>query len=178
MIKTIDYLCLDFSKPSFGFRSKDGSYLIPADFDPWTGAWIEDSFYNDFFTVIEKRPNLEASRKNMDPKMKQEFTKRQEKHSGTSVCDDMNYMVSGYEQDKTSLAYIPTIRAYVFFKKNERGVFEAMDFCPFCGAKLPERLDEKLTEILRKEYELDSWKDYKKAPHEFHTDEWWKKRGL
>ena len=53
-----------------------------------------------------------------------------------------------------------------------------MDYCPFCGAKLPERLDSKLTEILQKEYGLTSWRDYKKAPKEFHTDEWWKKREL
>jgi hypothetical protein len=53
-----------------------------------------------------------------------------------------------------------------------------MDYCPFCGAKLPERLDKKIIEVLRDEHGLTSWKDYKKAPHEFHTDEWWRKRGL
>ncbi|MDR3223979.1 MAG: hypothetical protein LBT03_00095 [Holosporales bacterium] len=51
-------------------------------------------------------------------------------------------------------------------------------YCPFCGAKFPERLGDKLTEILQKEYGLGSWKDYKKTPPEFQTDEWWKKRGL
>jgi hypothetical protein len=56
--------------------------------------------------------------------------------------------------------------------------FELVNYCDCCGAKLPERLDQTLTEILQKEYGLDSWKDYKKAPEEFHTDAWWKKRGL
>jgi hypothetical protein len=53
-----------------------------------------------------------------------------------------------------------------------------MDYCPFFGTKFPERLDDELTEILRKEYGLGSWKDYKKAPPEFQTDEWWKNREL
>jgi hypothetical protein len=30
----------------------------------------------------------------------------------------------------------------------------------------------------KKEYGLGSWKDYKKAPPEFQTDEWWKNRRL
>ena len=99
-------------------------------------------------------------------------------HITSFVCDGLEYMISGYEKDLTSFAYIPTIRTFAIFRKGKRGKFDALDYCPFCGAKLPERLNEKLTEILRNEYGLQSRRDYKKAPHEFHTDEWWKKRGL
>jgi Zn-finger nucleic acid-binding protein len=60
----------------------------------------------------------------------------------------------------------------------DSGGFEAMNYCPFCGAKFPERLDGELSKILQTEYGLESWKEYKKAPKEFKTDEWWKKRGL
>ena len=100
-------------------------------------------------------------------------------HNSEKVCKDLsNFLKGGNEEGMTSIIHIPNIRTYAILNKKEYGGFEPMDYCPFCGAKLPERLDEKLTEILQKEYGLSSWKDYKKAPHEFHTDEWWKKRGL
>jgi len=65
-----------------------------------------------------------------------------------------------------------------FMESKLRIEFVPVNYCYLCGTKLPERLDDKLTEILQKEYGLTSWRDYKKAPKEFHTDEWWKKRGL
>lgn len=60
----------------------------------------------------------------------------------------------------------------------ERTDFTPVNYCHVCGTKFPKRLDNKLTEILQNEYGLSSWRDYKKAPKEFHSDEWWKKRGL
>ena len=100
-------------------------------------------------------------------------------HTQNYVCSDLlNFLKGGDEEGMTSIIHIPNIRTYAILNKKEYGGFEPMDYCPFCGAKLPERLDGKLTEILQKEYGLNSWKDYKKAPHEFHTDEWWVKRGL
>jgi hypothetical protein len=80
-----------------------------------------------------------------------------------------------------NLVYFANIRAYLLLnnpviRSDEK--YQLIRFCPFCGAKLPDRLDETLTRILQNEYGLKSWKDYKKASTEFHTDEWWKKRGL
>ncbi|GHS92696.1 hypothetical protein AGMMS49949_05130 [Alphaproteobacteria bacterium] len=73
----------------------------------------------------------------------------------------------------------PIVRC--FFLKNRvcfsEGCTEIV-YCPFCGTKFPDRLDKELTKILREEYGLDSWRDYKKAPKEFHTDAWWKNRKL
>lgn len=79
-----------------------------------------------------------------------------------------------------NLCYLPNIRSYVV-RGNPLGgnkSVECIDYCPFCGASLPGRLDFKLTEILKSEYGLTSWRDFEKAPSEFQTDEWWKKRGL
>jgi hypothetical protein len=79
-----------------------------------------------------------------------------------------------------NLVYFQHVRLYVLLNNPvfcDSG-FESMNYCPFCGAKFPKRLDEELSKILRSEYGLESWKDYKKAPAEFHSDEWWKKRGL
>ena len=60
-----------------------------------------------------------------------------------------------------------------------------IDFCPFCGAKLPSRLDPD--DCIEEEYGFDYLRysdepEYKELPpdirKEFDTDLWWKKRGL
>ena len=100
-------------------------------------------------------------------------------HEYKNSCNDISrFLKGGEEEGMTPLIHIPNIRTYAILNKKEYGGWTAMDYCPFCGAKFPERLDEKLSEILQNEYGLESWRDYKKAPHEFWTDEWWKKRGL
>jgi hypothetical protein len=95
-------------------------------------------------------------------------------------CDSMFNLLdkNGHDSFRSYINYFPIVRTYVIYNKKELSDFIPMDYCPFCGIKFPKRLDEELTEILKSEYGLNSWKDYKKAPPEFHTDEWWKKRGL
>jgi hypothetical protein len=100
-------------------------------------------------------------------------------------------MLECFVAEDYPIIYAPNIRTYgilrernfkdsYWFEEHDilECAFEAINYCDTCGAKLPEKLDQKLTEILQKEYGLDSWKDYKKAPQEFHSDEWWKKRRL
>lgn len=55
-----------------------------------------------------------------------------------------------------------------------------MDYCMFCGKKLPFSVRDEWYDILEKEYGLESpdEEDKKKVPKEFWNDEWWKKRGL
>gem|GEM_PF-899710 len=102
-----------------------------------------------------------------------------EQHIGDKVCEDFaDYFKNGEEEGMTSLIHIPRIRTYAILNKKKYGGWTAIDYCPFCGAKLPERMDGVLTKILQKEYYLNSHEDFKKAPHEFWTDEWWKKRHL
>ena len=56
-----------------------------------------------------------------------------------------------------------------------------INYCPFCGKKLPKWLDPE--DWILKEYGEDylrytSDPKRKEPPAEFKTDEWWKKRGL
>ncbi|GHT00442.1 hypothetical protein AGMMS50296_8730 [Alphaproteobacteria bacterium] len=102
-------------------------------------------------------------------------------HDHGFCCDTMYELLDeeGHGSFRLYVKYIPNIKAYVILnKKKKYGGFESMDYCPFCGAKFPNRLDKELTKILREEYGLNSWQDYKKAPKEFHTDAWWKNRNL
>lgn len=144
-----------------------GSYLLF--FDPWTGNFLEGTFKA---LCLDKELDTENWLKT---RFEQKILHRDE----NVICTLLrSFLKGGDEEGMTSIIHIPNIRTYAILNKKEYGGFEPMDYCPFCGAKLPERLDGKLTEILQAEYGLNSWRDYKKAPHEFHTDEWWKKRGL
>ena len=55
-----------------------------------------------------------------------------------------------------------------------------MDYCMFCGKKLPLSVRDEWYEILEKEYGLEhpDEEDKKKVSKEFWTEEWWKNRGL
>ena len=173
---------------NFGFYCPEWRYLIIIDFDPYTGVATKNAF-SSFHEILHnefngrERGNKRAIKKRVLERL-QEWKNYHNTTSGT--CPRLYDLVIGDEAGSTRAAYIPQIRAYVIYKEYATrdlgeytgGDFDAMLYCPFCGAKLPERLDDKLTEILQGEYGLSSWKDYKKAPKEFHTDEWWKKRGL
>ncbi len=177
-----------------------GSGVILISFDPWNGA--ELYFINDSDMLKEFIRGLTSGDREYEKICKNKldffarrfgyiknltessilwnedrlFDRNQHKFS---ICKTLSYYIDGgYDDGMTSLIHIPNIRTYAVLNKKEYGGWTAMDYCPFCGAKFPERLDKKLTEILQNEYGLTSWRDYKQAPHEFDTDEWWKKRGL
>ncbi|MBR1479637.1 MAG: hypothetical protein IJ599_01930 [Alphaproteobacteria bacterium] len=176
-----NYKLLDKNSRSlYGFWSVRGNYLISASFDPWTGKYLLTSYRGDCVSIESCYPEIwRRGRDAINDAIRTIFIKnRRDAHHGYEVCDFLFDASCGYDKGMTRLSYIPAIRVYAFFRKSEKGVFDPMDYCPFCGAKFPQRLDGKLTEILRAEYGLQSWRDYKKAPHEFHPDEWWKKRGL
>ncbi len=165
--------------PSYGFLRRDGS-LDVALFDPWTGKILRSGYTADYLGVLYSEFNGEEN--GNEDKIKLRIVQRHRDwkatHSLTSICNPLKILIDRADENITQVCYMATIRTYAILSKEDDGTFEAMDYCPFCGAKLPERLDDKLTEILQKKYGLESWKDYKKAPKEFHTNEWWKKRGL
>ena len=75
--------------------------------------------------------------------------------------------------------YCPQRRTYYIpYKKKFGGGWQILKYCPWCGKKLPKSLSEEFFGILEKEFNLDTLYEMKKAPKEFQSDEWWKKRGL
>ena len=176
-----NYQLLDkHSSGTYGFYSKIGKYLIGARFDPWTGKYLLTSYNGDCVTIESCDTEIwEQGRQAVNSMIRTTLIEsRRDMHKNSEVCDFLYDATCDYDKGMTRLTYIPTIRTFAFFRKDEKGVFDALDYCPFCGAKLPSRLDDKLSEILQNEFGLKSWRDYKKAPHEFHTNEWWIKRGL
>jgi hypothetical protein len=62
----------------------------------------------------------------------------------------------------------------------EEECLREISHCPFCGSKLPSDLSDKWYEVLEEDYGITDpqGEERNKVPAEFHTDEWWKKRGL
>ncbi len=82
------------------------------------------------------------------------------------------------EKDEECIDYYEDTRKYLVRSKN--GCYTKIQFCPWCGTKLPKDLNTEWEEIVAKEFgitEYDYWNE-DKIPPEFKTDEWWKKRGL
>ena len=84
---------------------------------------------------------------------------------------------------ESTIWYEETTRTYHILSFKRPGDCEGwpIDYCPFCGAKLPTQLDPE--DYILQEYGEDylrytSDPEYKAPPEEFKSDEWWKKRGL
>jgi len=97
-------------------------------------------------------------------------------------------MLDAIEQpDDSPLVYSAETRSYTIsapralMKKDMVWLGCCVEFCPFCGAKLPKDLADERFEILETEYGINDPYDSKQKkliPKEFKTDEWWKKRAL
>lgn len=79
--------------------------------------------------------------------------------------------------------YHPSHRCICCFfrrrRRNEGYGQRMLNFCPFCGTKLPDNLYNKYPDELEKAVGKDFCDITEdEIPEEFKTDEWWKKRGL
>jgi hypothetical protein len=84
------------------------------------------------------------------------------------------------EDPKVPLKYSSITRSYGILLKYSIAA-QMIDYCPWCGSKLPARLREDYFRILKKEYNIKPGLDKENDPNipeEFKSDEWWKKRGL
>ena len=102
-------------------------------------------------------------------------------YNGPHCCLIMDYSVDKTDPENVSpCLYIPKFREYSLQAMIGPGAGK-IDYCPYCGTKLPQELSDLWFDILEKEYGLDDpgWPEQReKVPTEFLTDEWWKKRGL
>jgi hypothetical protein len=56
------------------------------------------------------------------------------------------------------------------------GGIQLIDFCPWCGTKLPRDLVDEWFGVLERELGLEP--DDPAMPHEMQTSVWWRRRGL
>ncbi|CAL7959836.1 conserved hypothetical protein [Alphaproteobacteria bacterium] len=93
-------------------------------------------------------------------------------------CKEMQEFI---EDPRDPIRYKPTFREYYIYIHNSNNII-TMEYCPWCGKKLPRILRVDYFDVLEREYgldlALDEIKNNPKIPEEFRTDEWWKNRGL
>ena len=86
-------------------------------------------------------------------------------------CKTMNDFL---EDKRFPILYFPKYREYNLTLINSNAI-QGINFCPWCGKKLPKDLRDTYYDILESEY---SNLDDQNIPVEFNNEEWWKKRGL
>lgn len=97
------------------------------------------------------------------------------KNKKSFCCDDMREAI----EECKIVDYDCQVRDYgINYGKNR---VKMLNFCPWCGFKLPESLCSKIFDVIQHEYGI-RWEadleNFTNIPKEFRTDEWWKKRGL
>jgi hypothetical protein len=93
-------------------------------------------------------------------------------------CENLEKFVS---EGEISLFFSSRERFYgINYKPRTGGGIQLIEYCPWCGTKLPKNLIDEYAELVFDELGLDPLDtNYnKKMPKEFKTDEWWKNRGL
>ncbi len=108
------------------------------------------------------------------------FEENKKNYKGFHCCFVMDNAVDKSNSENVSPCfYNPKFREYYLQATSGLGS-RKIDFCPYCGTKLPQDLSDLWFDILEQEFKIDPWlpKDRKKIPAEFLTNEWWKKRGL
>ncbi|MDR1432952.1 MAG: hypothetical protein LBI61_01245 [Puniceicoccales bacterium] len=85
--------------------------------------------------------NSKMNRKYWDHKIEQS----REQHLEKDCCDSLlDLLKKGDREGESPVIHIPSVRTYAILNKKEYGGFEPMDYCPFCGAKFPDRLDDNV----------------------------------
>ena len=76
------------------------------------------------------------------------------------------------------ISYYPKTREYLSSHSEETGC--DINYCQWCGKKMPKSLVDEWFDILEKEYGITdpNHTEADKVPEEFKTDAWWRKRGL
>lgn len=114
--------------------------------------------------------------KDLLKKIHEEAEEKRRNYKGPHCCLTMEAELN---RDGAVVYYSARYREYgIKLPKSTGGIL--VDYCMFCGKKLPKSVGDEWFDILEKEYKLERplTRDQKKIPKEFLTDEWWKKRGL
>jgi hypothetical protein len=84
------------------------------------------------------------------------------------ACQAMEAILEAAE---SALAYDPALREYSIAYLSDSSV-QLIEYCPFCGAKLPESLRDEWFERLAALGFDDPW--IQDIPDEFRDDRWWR----
>ena len=104
-------------------------------------------------------------------------------------CNDLRRFVTYFDAPEPNrivlYKHVWRMFSIPYGESDSKGLGVSIDYCPFCGTRLPRSLEDEWDTHLEDEHGLvwDENKEYfddflKRVPDEFRSDEWWKKRGL
>lgn len=88
-------------------------------------------------------------------------------------CKDMQVNIDS----DTGIVYIPKFREYGIAIDNGGSSIQMINFCPWCGHKLPKSLRDQWFDIVDNELGLEIFDD-DVVPEEMKTSAWWGNKGL
>ena len=80
------------------------------------------------------------------------------------------------KRKQVAIGYNPRLREYYIHLNKSRGV-QLMDFCPWCGRKLPGSLRDMYCDEVR-EIGFEPFDDKDRLPKKYLTEEWWREKGV
>lgn len=89
-------------------------------------------------------------------------------------------MKAALDDTALPLNYEPRFRSYHIHLTPPSIAMITIDICPWCGTRLPENLRDQWFDTLEElGIDINDYHDGKvEIPKEFHSEEWWCKRGL
>lgn len=107
------------------------------------------------------------------------YLKRKQDYAGPFCCFDMDSMINEDDDPLYNLNYDEARREY-YLKSLQGPYIMTIDYCAWCGKKLPSSLRTSWGAIIRNELGLNPNNPDDRAliPEDFFTEIWWKKRGL
>jgi hypothetical protein len=96
-------------------------------------------------------------------------------------CDVMDYYVATNREEHELIRYHAETRNYnLLLHGYDFGLEQDVLYCPWCGNKLPERLNAEWCEAVKNDCGIDEVyaEEWEKLPEKYRTDQWWKELGL
>ena len=88
------------------------------------------------------------------------------------ACPDMERNI---REGEVAIKYSPSFREYSILYPESPGSVQLIQYCPWCGTKLPDSLREEWGEALdRLGIYNPYFDDRDKVPRHYWTDEWWR----
>jgi hypothetical protein len=87
-------------------------------------------------------------------------------------CNEMKFLIA---ENEVAIGYNPRFREYSIDLRNNDITCQMIEYCPWCGKKLPTSLrDECANELEKLGYGLFD----DNIPQKYKTDKWWRDKNL
>ena len=84
-------------------------------------------------------------------------------------------------ENNSLLKYSAYSREYNFILYDDPyGTLQNMDYCPWCGTKLPKTLGQEWCDAILEELGIEDVdaEEWARLPEKYKTEQWWRERGL